>query len=295
MDVHRHYQGRVVMVSKYMSFFTNQPLPTKSQISVTLAQVFGLLANQMVGAIPASRAGVINDSNNPALISILLGDNQRGGAYPLFVRLVYPTGTEDISFPLHVTLTRGRRIIHTARRSAIVNGSGGRLADYEVVGTSDITVGTWPDGFASIGDSITVDLLFEAPPMPVPMPHYSYSIVAGFTNPWTGYWDARDGTINGENFDLPGGVGSREIRQTHTNGSVLRWLVRGNQGNRPQSNFPTRIVATNGANSVTVVPPDPFLTTQYGQGTGVDYVVESGSLSAVFVNDATIAVDLYYE
>lgn len=173
------------MVTKFMPFFTEQPLPTKQQVSVTLGQVYGLLANQMVGAIPG--VGTITDPNTPALTTVLLGDNQRGGAYPLFVRLGYPIGTEDFSFPLHVTLTRGSRNIVTNRRSSISTTREGRQADYEVESAGGISVGTWPDGFASIGDTISIDFHFEAPPTPEPDNSHAYSIVVGTGNSsWTG-------------------------------------------------------------------------------------------------------------
>ena len=256
----------------------------------------GCLANQMVGAITASGIGSIRDPNNPALIGILLGDNQRGGAFPLFVRLVYPTGTESEYYPLHVTLTRGATSITTARRSAIVNGEGGRVADYEVVAEGGISVGTWPDGFASIGQDITVELLFEAPPEPpAPTPAHSFSIVAGTNSGFIGYWDGRAGSITDGQYKLSNGQNGR-IRQFMRGGSIptgrVRFLF---NGNRAADLFPDRIVATNGSNEVTLVPPDPRTTGSYGQGTGIDYIGTQADIAAVFVNGATVTADIFYD
>ena len=283
------------MVAKFYPFFTFQELPTKAQVAVTLAQVYRLLANQMVGAIAPS-IGVIRDSNTPALAEILLGDNQRGGAYPLFVRLVYPTGTEDESFPLHLRLTRGNRVIHTAQRSAITtDGAGRRLADYEVETTSEITAGTWPDGFASIGQSITVDLLFEAPPEPEPDPYHTFSLVSGARDTFVGFWHNNIGTMEDRVYTLPNG-NSTQIRQFMVGGSITAGKVRYLFGPaRYQADqFPDRIVATNGANVLVLTKPTTAIISA-GQGNGLDYDVESGVPGSVFNNGETINVEIFYD
>ena len=284
------------MVAKFMPFFAvSQPLPAKQQINIRLAQVFSLLATQAVGAFVAGSIGNIRDANNPALIGIILGDNQRGGAYPLYARLVYPVGTEDAYFPLHITLARGSTSITTARRSAIVAGEGGRIADYEVVGTGGIGTGTWPDGFASIGHDITVDLLFEAPPAPPATPYHTFTVTSGTRDTFVGFWHNNIGSATDRVYTLPNG-NNTQIRQVMIGGSVgagmMRYLF--GQTRYQADQFPERIRLTNGANVAVLRKPDPPTIISAGQGNGIDYDVESGTLGAVFNNGETIDCELYY-
>ena len=130
------------------------------------------------------------------------------------------------------------------------------------------------------------------PEPPAPTPDHDYSITAGARDAFIGYWDNNIGTITDENFS-PLGIGSREIRQSMWTGSAFRWLIRGSS--RPASNYPDRIIATSGANTVTFEQPDPPTRTNYGQGTGMDYVVQSGTATDVFVNGATINIGLHYD
>ena len=282
------------MVVKYLPFFTFQPLPAKQQISVTFGQAGRLLANQAIAA--TSSIGSITDPNTPALSGVYLADATAnlGGAYPLFARLIYPSDTEDRYFPLHLTLTRGSTVIHTARRSAIVPGGGGRLADYEIESTAAITQGTWPDGFAVIGSTISIDLLNEPPPKPEPDPYHTFSLVSGSRDTFVGFWHNNIGTMTDRVYTLPNG-NSTQIRQFMIGGSITAGKVRYLFGpTRYQADqFPDRIVATNGANVAVLTKPTTAIISA-GQGNGLDYDVESGVLGSVFNNGETISVEIFY-
>lgn len=284
-------------------FIKDKTLPAKQQVSVTLAQVYRLLANQAVGAITASSIGSIRDPNTPALMEIMLADAtaNRGGAYPLYARLVYPSSTEDRYFPEHLVLTSGRSAITTNRRSAVVSGSGGKVADYEVVATSAITQGTWPDGFVVIGGTISIDLKFEAPPPPAPTPYHTFSLVCGSrSGGFVGFWHSGNpanqmGTMTDRVYTLPNG-NSTQIRQFMVGGSITSGKVRYlfGQTRYQADQFPTRIVAVNGSNTLVLTKPDPATIISAGQGNGLDFDVESGSIASTFNNGETINVEIYY-
>ena len=127
-------------------------------------------------------------------------------------------------------MTRGSRSITTNRRSAIVSGSGGRVADYEVVSTSEVTQGTWPDGFAVIGSTISIDLKFEAPPPPPATPYHTFTVTSGTRDTFIGFWRSGNpsnqmGTMTDRVYTLPNGQ-STQIRQFMVGGSITAGKVR---------------------------------------------------------------------
>ena len=153
--------------------------------------------------------------------------------------------------------------------------------------------GTWPDGFASIGHDITVDLLFEAPPAP-PAPYHSFSIVCGAARGFIGRWLNNIGTITDGTYTIPNGS-SVDIQQFMIGGSITAGTVRFVIGrNRyPTDQFPTRIVARNGATEIVLMRPDVIL--EVGQGNGQNYTGDATLHTSVFVNGATVTADLYYD
>ena len=101
------------------------------------------------------------------------------------------------------------------------------------------------------------------------------------------------GSIADPRYALSNGQNGR-IRQFLSGGSVpanrVRFLF---NGNRAADLFPARIVATRGTNIIELDAPDPRATQSFGQGTAMDYILSSGTITDVFVNGETVSVDLY--
>ena len=131
-------------------------------------------------------------------------------------------------------------------------------------------------------------------PSPVGVLRHTYSITSVTGRGVTGYWFNRVGSITDSTYTLPNSV-TAIIRQTMILGEELRFLLSaGGLTVNSADQFPIRIVATRGANSVTFVRSDPLQINTFGQGTGIDYVVSEGTIAGVFGHNVNITVQLYY-
>ena len=126
--------------------------------------------------------------------------------------------------------------------------------------------------------------------------YHTFSIVSGARDSFVGWWHNNIGTIDGRTMTIPNG-NAVDIRQFMIGGSITPGAVRFLFG--PQryqvSQFPTRIVAVNGATSIELTRPDPATIIEAGQGNGIDYeTTQSTLLTTVFSNGETVNVSLFY-
>ena len=261
--------------------------PEPGELPVTLS--LQLLAGHL--ATTALQGANISDPHSQRIIGFAIG-SVSGGDYTNMLRLSYPATVDDTAFPASVTVTRTSRpsaaayTATTTTRGAITTVGRTKQADYELPNN--------PVRMAFVQTNDTLTLTLDYAP-PAPTPSHSFSIAAGTNSGFIGYWDGRAGSITDGQYELSNGQNGR-IRQFMRGGSIpdgrVRFLF---NGNRAADLFPDRIVATNGANSVTLVPPDPRTTASFGQGTGIDYIGTQADIAAVLVNGETVSADLYYE
>lgn len=259
------------------------PTPGQHLVSGVLVLISGVLATT---ALQGSR---INDPNTPSLNGFFVG-SLSGAAFTNVLRLQYPDSVADNAFPASVTIARTSRpsaaaySATTTDKSAVTSRGGNKFVDYELPAN--------PVRSAFVQTNDTVSLQLDYTPAPDPADH-SYSIVSGSRGGFIGYWDNNIGTIDGMDFAPPDAGVNVRIRQSMSNGTIFRWLIQ--TQNQPASYFPDRIVVTDGTDTVVFVQPDPFASNNFGQGTGVDYVLESGTIADVFVNNAALTIDLFYD
>lgn len=127
---------------------------------------------------------------------------------------------------------------------------------------------------------------------------HTYTVRSGAGSSLTGYWLNNIGSIEDATYNLPDGT-EVTIRQTMFGGTIganqLRFLVdKDNITAADDDQFPPSIRLTLGANVAVVVKQDPVEIREFGQGIGMDYAVESGTLSDVLVNNQTTTVVLEY-
>ena len=130
------------------------------------------------------------------------------------------------------------------------------------------------------------------PPAPdLTLSHTATITVGNARTPLIGWWDNNQGSITNPTYTLPDGT-TGNIRQFMMGVGVdlVRFLI---QGNRNADQFPAEIRATLGSNTIVLRPPDPRTTSRFGQGTGMDYVLQSGTLTDVFVNGMDVTCLLY--
>ena len=70
----------------------------------------------------------------------------------------------------------------------------------------------------------------------------------------------------------------------------LRFLF---NGNRAADLFPDTIELTRGDTVVVMELPNPVATQSFGQGTGIDYVAQSGDITQAIVDGQTTTVRLF--
>ena len=129
--------------------------------------------------------------------------------------------------------------------------------------------------------------------VPVGTLRHSYSITVGQRDSIRGYWDNNIGTITGANYNLPNGVSAR-IRQSMILGEEFRFLVAsGGVSTSTPDQFPIRIVCTRADNEVQFVRSDPIMIAQFGQGTGMDFVVGGGAIAGVFNLNTTVNIQIF--
>lgn len=137
-------------------------------------------------------------------------------------------------------------------------------------------------------------------PEPEPTPLHTFTITAEAGRGVIGYWDGRVGSINNRDYTTPNGSTAR-IRQmmmsdANFGTNELRFLIRQDGlGVGDTEQFPVRLVCMSGGNEVVSVLKSPLEIRSYGQGIGMDYRLQSGTLSNVFADNNEITIQLWYE
>ena len=128
---------------------------------------------------------------------------------------------------------------------------------------------------------------------PTRVARHSYSITVGQRSGVTGYWFNNIGSITNATYNLPNSV-SAIIRQSMVLGVEFRFLVSsGGVTTSTPGQFPSRIVCTRGANSVSFVRADPVQIASFGQGIGMDFVVGAGAIAGVFNLNTTVNIQIF--
>ena len=154
----------------------------------------------------------------------------------------------------------------------------------------------WPAGTIPTGDvaaitggDATVTISVGSAPAPSGARH-SFTIAAGSQGGYNGPGGNGSITSGGASYSTPDGT-QRTIQHCRPVRGIVNFALSG--GNVPVAQFPGRIVATAGSNTVTLSRPSSVRNISGGTITRGDYTVSAGTLGDVFADGNTITVQLF--
>lgn len=131
-------------------------------------------------------------------------------------------------------------------------------------------------------------MYFTSRPAPAG-PRHTFTIRAGSQGGYNG--PGNNGAITaGGTYNTPDGT-SRTVQHCRPVGGIINFALSG--GGVALAQFPGRIVATSGSNTVTLARPASVRNIQGGTITRGDYTVSAGTLGDVFASGNAITVQLF--